>query len=135
MRASAVIALAGLLASPPLGGTSATPTGSPAAQDEGRDPSVPQPAPPTRLVLRVGETHQMVPRWAPICDDPSVAVVSRDGKGILTALAPGRTLCSVADDGGNRVLYEIVVVARVVGAPRASAARSAASPSSSWGFW
>ncbi len=64
-----------------------------------------------RIVIRQGEERPMntVPRWQPNCDDPSVAWISADGKAILKGVKPGKTLCSLADDGGRRFVWEVVV--------------------------
>ncbi len=70
-------------------------------------------APPPRVEIQAGEARPMntVPRWQPNCDDPSVAWISADGKAVLHGVKPGKTLCSLADDGGQRFVWEIVVTA------------------------
>lgn len=59
------------------------------------------------VTLTVGETRA-VGGLAPICDDPRVAVISRDGAGVLTAVGKGETICSIARTGGRQVFRVVV---------------------------
>ncbi len=63
---------------------------------------------PDRITLRVGEQRRLG-GYAPVCDDPAVAVITADGGGVLVAKGEGRTLCSVQQPG-MRHLYEVVVL-------------------------
>jgi hypothetical protein len=65
---------------------------------------------PQRITLRVGE-QRALGGYAPVCDDPSVAIITADGGGSLVAKGPGKTLCSLQQPGGRRV-YEVVVLAK-----------------------
>ena len=58
--------------------------------------------------LRVGEQRKGVASDRPICDNPSVAVISG---GVLRAVGPGETLCSATpvQNQGIRVVYRVVV--------------------------
>jgi len=66
---------------------------------------------PPQIAIQAGEQRPMntIPRWQPKCDDPSIAWISADGKAILNAVKPGTTLCSLANDGGSRFVWQIVV--------------------------
>jgi hypothetical protein len=64
-----------------------------------------------KIRLRVGE-QRALGGHAPICDDPGVAVISAEGAGVLRAVGPGKTLCSLATlQGGTRQVYEVTVTA------------------------
>ncbi len=66
-----------------------------------------------RITIRVGEEKPLCTGgtcYAPICDDPSVAVVSAEGNAVVRGVAPGKTLCSV-NTGFGRQVYEVVVSA------------------------
>ncbi len=63
---------------------------------------------PVRITLHVGE-RRTLGGYAPVCDDPAVAIITADGAGVLVANGVGRTLCSVQQPGMRRV-YEVVVV-------------------------
>lgn len=60
--------------------------------------------------LKVGETQTGFGTVRPICDAPSVAVIAG---GVLKAVGPGETLCSVAtvQAQGTRQLYRVIVTA------------------------
>lgn len=65
---------------------------------------------PIEISLAVGETRQLCENCThPICDDPKVAVLSAEGKGTLTGVGAGKTLCSIATPAGPRQLFEIEV--------------------------
>lgn len=61
--------------------------------------------------LRVGETKAGVGTVRPMCDAPTVAVIS---EGSIRAVGPGETVCSVATVAaqGMRRVYRVVVTAR-----------------------
>jgi hypothetical protein len=63
------------------------------------------------LRLKVGHTKDLSGGTGPICDNPAVAVISSDGKAILTAVGPGETLCSVTNafHPGWRTIYKVIV--------------------------
>ncbi len=68
---------------------------------------------PPRIEIRVGEEKQLCQGGTchtPICDDPSVAVISADARAVLRGVGPGKTLCSVST-GYSRQVYEVVVTA------------------------
>jgi hypothetical protein len=60
--------------------------------------------------LKVGETRAGVGTERPICDAPSVAVISG---GVIRAVGPGQTLCSVSpfQAQGTRRFYRVIVTA------------------------
>ncbi len=64
---------------------------------------------PEQITLRVGE-RKTLGGFAPICDDPRVAVITAEGGGVLLAKGEGKTTCSVQQPGGRLVL-EVTVVA------------------------
>lgn len=66
---------------------------------------------PPRLELEVGE-QKAVGGFRPLCDDPSIAWFSEDGKGLLRGLKVGTTTCSVSAGSpmGARRVYRVVVV-------------------------
>jgi hypothetical protein len=66
-----------------------------------------------QITLTVGEKRS-VGGNTPICDDPGVAVISRDGAGILEAKGPGETTCSIASVGNRRV-FRVKVLAKSPG--------------------
>ncbi len=72
-------------------------------------PLAPRAGGPERIELRVGERKAMGAGFAPVCDDPAVAIISADGGGTLVAKGEGRTLCSLQMAGGRRV-FEVVVL-------------------------
>lgn len=65
---------------------------------------------PTVVELEVGETKALG-GTRPICDDPRVAIITADGHGILKAIGPGETTCSLspAYNPGWRSVYRVVV--------------------------
>ncbi len=63
---------------------------------------------PDRITLRVGE-QRTLGGYAPVCDDPAVAIITADGGGVLVAKGVGKTLCSVQQTGMRHV-YEVVVL-------------------------
>ncbi len=67
---------------------------------------------PRQITIRVGEQKPLCQGtcYAPICDDPSVAVISSEGTAVVRGVGPGKTLCSV-NTGSGRQVYEIVVSA------------------------
>lgn len=58
--------------------------------------------------LKVGESKPGVGTERPICDAPTVAVISG---GVLQAVGPGETLCSAAtfQAQGTRRVYRVIV--------------------------
>jgi hypothetical protein len=71
--------------------------------------------------LVVGQRARLCPGGncrAPICDDPTTAVISGDGSGVLEARAPGFTTCSVDYGLGQRRVLQVEVLPRP-GAPPA----------------
>jgi hypothetical protein len=66
-----------------------------------------------KITLTVGEKRS-VGGNTPICDDPGVAVISRDGAGILEAKGPGETTCSV-DGVGSRRVFRVKVLPKTQG--------------------
>jgi hypothetical protein len=83
----------------------------------------------TPLRLEVGGTLNfcatgdvVCPVYAPICDDPAIAMV-RDsgGQGLeLVGLKPGTTQCSVSSSSKVRVVYRVTVLEPTPRAPGAS---------------
>ncbi len=63
---------------------------------------------PKLVTLKVGEEVALGGNY-PICDAPSVAVISADGRGILKGVGAGETLCSVTTAYGQRQVYKVVV--------------------------
>ncbi len=72
-----------------------------------------------RITLRVGE-RKTLGGYAPICDDPAVAIISAEGGGVLVARGEGKTTCSVQQPGGRRIV-EVVVLPREDKAPKGGA--------------
>jgi hypothetical protein len=68
---------------------------------------------PKRVELSVGDTLRLG-GCGGRCDDVSVATITLDCNATLTALKPGRTLCSsdTGMNGGLRQVYEVVVTRR-----------------------
>jgi hypothetical protein len=73
---------------------------------------------PTRLDMQVGDERPFA-GFRPICDDPSIATITAEGKGVLKALKVGETLCSASAGTalGQRTVYKVVVSARSPKAP------------------
>jgi len=74
-------------------------------------PASPQGDDAIPLELEVGEGKEIV-GFRPLCDDPSIAWFSDDGKGVLRGLKAGTTICSVSRGSplGPRRVYRVVVV-------------------------
>lgn len=64
---------------------------------------------PKRIELKVGEQVSVGYVTSPICDAPSVAVLSAEGNGTMKGVGPGRTLCSGETPVGLRQVFEVVV--------------------------
>jgi hypothetical protein len=64
---------------------------------------------PPRITLIAGGSRSLCDAGCrvPICDDPHVAELS--GEGMLRAISPGKTICSISTVAGRRI-FEIVVV-------------------------
>jgi hypothetical protein len=62
------------------------------------------------LELRVGE-EKVLGGYRPVCDDPTVAKFSEDGRGALKGLKEGETICSISRGSvlGQRSVYRVVV--------------------------
>ncbi len=73
-------------------------------------PLVPGADGPERITLRVGE-RKTLGGFAPICDDPKVAVITAEGGGVLVAKGEGRTTCSVQQPGGRFIVAVTVIPA------------------------
>lgn len=65
---------------------------------------------PPVITIGVGE-ERVLGGLNPICDDPGVAWISADGKGVLHGVKEGSTLCSVGRgrEIGVRQVYRVVV--------------------------
>lgn len=65
----------------------------------------------SEIQLEVGEVVPLT-GFRPICDDPSIAVITAEGKGTLKGVKVGTTLCSVSvgNPMGQRRILRIVVV-------------------------
>lgn len=74
-------------------------------------PAPPRADEPITIELEVGE-GKPVGGYRPLCDDPSVAWFSDDGKGVLKGIKVGATTCSVSRGSalGLRQVYRVVVV-------------------------
>jgi hypothetical protein len=68
-------------------------------------------ASPAEIRVEVGQDVPLT-GFRPICDDPSIATITAEGKGQLRALKVGETTCSVSVGSalGQRRIYRIVVV-------------------------
>ncbi len=71
-------------------------------------PLAPRADGPERITLHPGE-RKTLGGYAPICDDPAVAIITAEGGGVLVAKGEGKTTCSVQQPGGRRVV-EVVVL-------------------------
>jgi hypothetical protein len=73
-------------------------------------PGLPRADEPVTIELEVGEAKS-VGGYRPLCDDPSIAWFSDDGKGELKGLKVGTTTCSVSRGSalGTRQVYRVVV--------------------------